>query len=196
SIIAVNEKWLRPSGTMIAGSTAVGVGVNYLDVCRRASATGARSAARAVVGIEGVLTGRAPAFRMESQDEDFAASGDTENRWFTMVVTPLRHGEGGAVVSHVEITERKRAELEAQRQRQHVAHLTRVSAMGELAASIAHQLNQPLTGILSNAQTARRMLDADEPDLDEVRQIVLDIIEDDRRAGKVIQHMREMLSKG
>jgi two-component system sensor kinase FixL len=96
----------------------------------------------------------------------------------------------------VEVTERKRAELEAQRARQDLAHFSRVSTMGELTASLAHQLNQPLTGILSNAQTARRMLEKGAPDLAEVREIVLDIIDDDRRAGKVIQHMRGMMTKG
>jgi signal transduction histidine kinase/integral membrane sensor domain MASE1 len=91
---------------------------------------------------------------------------------------------------------RQRAELEAERSRQELAHFTRVSTMGELTASLAHELNQPLTGILTNAQAARRFLDASPPDLVEVRSILADIIEDDRRAGDVIQRLRELLRKG
>jgi two-component system sensor kinase FixL len=67
--------------------------------------------------------------------------------------------------------------------------------MGELTASLAHQLNQPLTGILSNAQAARRILNATPPDVDVVRDIVVDIITDDRRAGEVIRRMRDMMTK-
>ncbi len=92
--------------------------------------------------------------------------------------------------------DRQRAELEAARSRQELAHFTRVSTMGELTASLAHELNQPLTGILTNAQAARRFLDASPPDLVEVRSILTDIIEDDRRAGDVIQRLRELLRKG
>ena len=73
------------------------------------------------------------------------------------------------MVSHTDITERKQAELDAQRSRQELAHFTRVSTMGELTASLAHELNQPLTGILTNAQAARRFLDATPPDLGEMR---------------------------
>jgi len=92
--------------------------------------------------------------------------------------------------------ERRRAEIDADRSRQELAHFTRVSTMGELAASLAHELNQPLTGILTNAQAARRFLDASPPDLAELRSILADIIEDDRRAGEVIHRLRELLSKG
>jgi two-component system sensor kinase FixL len=68
--------------------------------------------------------------------------------------------------------------------------------MGELAASMAHELSQPLTGILTNAQAARRFLDTTAPDLDELRSILSDIVEDDRRASEVIQRLRELLRKG
>jgi C4-dicarboxylate-specific signal transduction histidine kinase len=112
-----------------------------------------------------------------------------------MSVVPLQREDGGAVVSHVEVTERKRAELEAQRARQDLSHFTRVSTMGQLTASLAHQLNQPLAGILSNAQAARRMLNVDPPDLSAVRDTVVDIIDDDRRAGEVIRRMRDMMTK-
>jgi C4-dicarboxylate-specific signal transduction histidine kinase len=67
--------------------------------------------------------------------------------------------------------------------------------MGELAASLAHELNQPLTGILANAQAARRLLAADPRARPELRQILQDIVDDDKRAAEVISRMREMVSK-
>jgi two-component system sensor kinase FixL len=113
-----------------------------------------------------------------------------------MSVVALGRPEGGAVVSSAEITERKRAEVEAQRSHQELAHVTRVSAMGELTASIAHELNQPLSGILFNAQAARRFLDLTPPPLQEIRSILTDIVQDDKRAADVIRRLREFLRKG
>ena len=91
---------------------------------------------------------------------------------------------------------RRRAELEGQRLRQDLAHVGRVATMGELAASLAHELNQPLTAILSNAQAARRLLAADRADLAEIGEILADIVEDDKRAGQVINRLRGFLKKG
>jgi signal transduction histidine kinase len=91
---------------------------------------------------------------------------------------------------------RRRAELEGQRLRQDLAHVGRVATMGELAASLAHEINQPLTAILSNAQAARRLLAADRADLAEIGEILADIVEDDKRAGQVINRLRGFLKKG
>jgi signal transduction histidine kinase len=91
---------------------------------------------------------------------------------------------------------RREAELEAQRLRQDLAHVGRVSAMGELTASLAHELNQPLTAILNNAQAAQRFLAADVVNLDELREIVSDIVADDRRAAELIRQTRRLLRKG
>jgi signal transduction histidine kinase len=70
-----------------------------------------------------------------------------------------------------------------------------ISAMGEVAASVAHELNQPLTAVLSNAQAARRLLTANTAGPDELREILDDIIEQDKRAGDVIQGMHRILKK-
>ena len=91
---------------------------------------------------------------------------------------------------------RRRSEMEGQRLLQDLAHVGRVSTMGELTASLAHELNQPLTAILSNAQAAQRILDAGATDLAEIREILADIVEDDKRAGEVIQRLRGFLRKG
>jgi signal transduction histidine kinase len=88
------------------------------------------------------------------------------------------------------------AEREAARLRQHLAHIGRVSAMGELAASLAHELNQPLTAILNNAEVALQHLDAGAPDLASLREILADIVADDKRAADVIHRLRALVSKG
>ncbi len=96
----------------------------------------------------------------------------------------------------VDITERKQAELEVQQQRQVLTHLTRVATLGELSGALAHELSQPLTSILSNAQAAQRFLTREPVDLGEVRDILKDIVDDDRRAGAVIRRWRTLLRKG
>jgi PAS domain S-box-containing protein len=94
-----------------------------------------------------------------------------------------------------DITERKRTELEAAQLRAELAHISRVSTMGELAASLAHELNQPLTAILSNAQAAQRFMAANPDDLEDVREILKDIVQDNNRAGEVIRRMRALVRK-
>lgn len=85
---------------------------------------------------------------------------------------------------------------ELHRQRQDLAHLTRVSTMGQLASSLAHELNQPLTAILSNVQAAQRFMTADPIDLAELRDILNDIVQDDYRASEVIRRIRAVVKKG
>jgi PAS domain S-box-containing protein len=112
-------------------------------------------------------------------------------------LSPIHTSKGLLVLaSIVDITERKLAELEAARQRHDLAHLARVTALGELSSSLAHELTHPLTAILSNAQAAQRFLADDNVDLDEVREILNDIVAQDQRAGDVIHSVRLMLKKG
>jgi len=89
----------------------------------------------------------------------------------------------------------RHAELELQRTRQALAHTARLSSLGELAASLAHQLNQPLAGILNNAEAAMLSIDSGRASLGTLREIITDIADDDRRAGDVIRRMREMLTR-
>jgi two-component system sensor kinase FixL len=85
---------------------------------------------------------------------------------------------------------------ELQRNRQQLAHLTRVSTLGELTGSLAHELNQPLTAILSNAQAAQRFMATQPINLDEVREILQDLVEDNHRASEVIRKIRVLAKKG
>ena len=91
---------------------------------------------------------------------------------------------------------RRQAELEAQRLRQDLTHIGRVSAIGELTASLAHELNQPLTAILNNAQAAQLLLGAKVVDLETIGQILDDIVADDKRAANVIHGLRALLKRG
>jgi PAS domain S-box-containing protein len=115
--------------------------------------------------------------------------------WARLDATVAR-GPDGSVACHValaDITETRRAEVEVRGLRERLYHADRLTHAGEIVSAIAHELNQPLTGILSNAQAARRRLGGASPDLDELREIVDDIIADDKRAGETIHHLRAFL---
>lgn len=119
--------------------------------------------------------------------------------WLQTVKQPILNSDGSAdqlLGTSTDITERKQTELELTQQRNELAHLSRVMMLSELSGSLAHELNQPLAAILSNAQAALRFLARDTPDLDEIREILRDIVADDKRAGEVIQGLRAMLKKG
>jgi PAS domain S-box-containing protein len=105
-IISVNSVWndfARDNGVTCEGR--VGSGLNYLEVCRKAAVTGDTTALRALAGIKAVCEGSSEYFRLE-----YPCHSPTKQRWFLMLVTPLKRSEGGAVVTHNDITERKRAE--------------------------------------------------------------------------------------
>jgi len=97
-------------------------------------------------------------------------------------------------VSH-DITVRKEAEQETQNLRRDIAHVDRVSMMGQLASALAHEINQPLGAILRNAEAAELYLENASPDLEEIRAILADIRKDDQRAGNVIDRMRALLKR-
>jgi signal transduction histidine kinase len=95
-----------------------------------------------------------------------------------------------------DITDQKNAEYELELQRQEVAHLMRVTALGELSGAIAHEVNQPLTAILSNAQAALYLLAPESPNFTEIHGALEDIVHEDSRASEVIQRLRGLLKKG
>ena len=96
----------------------------------------------------------------------------------------------------IDITERKQADLDAQQDRAELSHLSRVALIGEMSASIAHELNQPLAGILSNAAAGQRFIDQGDINLDEMHELLGDIIADGRRASDVMRGIRSMVKKG
>jgi signal transduction histidine kinase len=190
-IVDINPNWARVAVERGAPvSAGLGVGDNFLETWRRAARAGMPKADEAAAGILGVLRGTRPGFALEYPCQE----GATE-RWFAVSVVRLDGREGGAVVSCADVTQRKAAELDIERSRQELTHFMRVFMMGELTASLAHELNQPLTGILTNARAGLRFLDAVPPDLGELRAILSDIVDDDKRAGEVIQRLRDFLRK-
>jgi PAS domain S-box-containing protein len=123
---------------------------------------------------------------------------DSQTRWILGRASRVRDSKGSAGISgaFTDITSRKTAEHEADLQRREIAHLMRVSQVGGLSGGLAHELTQPLTAILANAQAARVLLSTRKPDLRVLAEILDDIIEEDNRAGEVIQRLRMLLKNG
>ena len=113
-----------------------------------------------------------------------------------VVLTPLRiEGIAYTIASITDISEQLKSEQQASMQRDELVHLSRIALLGEISGSLAHELNQPLTAVLSNAQAALLFMEHDPPNLDEIRDSLKHIIENDRRAGEVIRRLRAMMRK-
>jgi len=190
-IVRVNETWIHVSrlhgGALLP---ELGVGGNYLEACRRGAEQGVQDAHLALAGIQEVLERTRPAFSLE-----YAGPGPDPGSWWEMLVVPLERREGGAVITHRAVSDRKRAEREAQQQRQNLAHAARVLAVGELAGSLAHELNQPLGAMVTNAQAAQRLIGQPTADLGELREILSDIVRDGKRGADVIRGVRGLLRR-
>jgi PAS domain S-box-containing protein len=124
---------------------------------------------------------------------------DGQIRWVS--VRARVHPDGRGSDSHitgifVDVTEQKAAEAESALQREEVAHLMRVSVLGELSGAMAHEINQPLAAVQSNAETGLDLLSARTPDLIEIRGVLEDIAHDNRRASEVIRRLHALLKKG
>jgi PAS domain S-box-containing protein len=124
----------------------------------------------------------------------FRRAADGQCRWFLTRAVPLRDTRGK--IAHwygtsTDIEDRKRAEqLQAE-----IAHITRVSTMGELTASLAHELKQPLAATVTNANACFRWLNRDQPDLERASAATQRIVEDGRRAAAIIDHLRSLYKK-
>ncbi len=124
---------------------------------------------------------------------------DGEYRWFLLRAAPLRDERGNVVKwygTSVDIEDRKRAEAALQEAQDKLAHVTRAVAMGELAAAIAHEVNQPLTAIVTNANFSLLQLKGSTANLDELRTAIAEIVNDATRASAVISRIRGLLVKG
>jgi len=98
----------------------------------------------------------------------------------------------------MDVTERKRAEQERERLRQaqaDLAHVNRVATMGELTASVAHEVNQPIAAAVTNAKTCLRWLTRDHPDVEEARAAAMRIVNDGTRAAEIIKRIRLLFKK-
>jgi len=181
-LLNVNTNWIRVADeSQVMPFVPIREGDKVLDVFP----------SDAVAGVKAVLARARVRYTTE-----YVTVSPTGTKWWLFVVSRLNRAEGGAVVTLDDITEQRRAEIDAQHVRQELAHVARVSTMGELTASLAHQLNQPLTGVIINAQAARRIVDRVPVDYDEVRETMTDILADARRASEVIQRVRGLLRRG
>ena len=100
--------------------------------------------------------------------------------------------------THVDVTERKRAEEERERLRQleaDLVHMNRVSMLGELAASLSHEIKQPIAAAINNATACLRWLDRDEPNVQEAREAATSVVQDGERAAEVIDNLRSFYTK-
>ena len=186
-IVAVNEEWSRVAAQAEGEPRASDAPWDLLG----ATKDGGRVSGELAHGVDAILNGSKAVFA-----QDFVSRRGEVERWIHMSAVPLRFGhDGGAVVSYSDVTERKRAEIEADQSRQELAHFLRVSTVGVMTTSLAHELNQPLTAILANAQAAQRLLAVDPPDIEEFRNVLADMIEEDKRAGEIISRLRDMLRK-
>ena len=135
------------------------------------------------------------------RDEDLsveyrALRPDGEVRWLTAYGRADRSGSPRLLGVSRDITERKLAELSAEQDRAALRHMMRVSTLGQLSASIAHQLNQPLAAILANAEAAEQLLTREPLDLAELREICGDIVRSDNRAVEVIHRLTALFRRG
>jgi two-component system, LuxR family, sensor kinase FixL len=188
-VLALNESWARLAHE--GASLELRVGNNLLDAPPHVAGRTSVHDAEVRAGVAKVLDGVGDSFVHE-----YSTQSPLGPRWWSVVVVPLDRPAGGAVVTCADVTQLRRAELDVQRSRQELAHVSRVSTVGELTASLAHELYQPLTAIMTNAQAARRLLSSVQPDLPQVSAILSDIVNDDRRARDVIERLRDLLRKG
>jgi PAS domain S-box-containing protein len=129
----------------------------------------------------------------EMQKLEYSIDSDAGERCYEACVVRC---DGDRILSIVrDITERRRAELEADAHKRELAHLSRVATLGELSGAMAHELSQPLTAVLSNAQAACRLLERQSPDLEAVRAALDDVVRNGRRAGAVMDRLRTLLRK-
>jgi PAS domain S-box-containing protein len=140
----------------------------------------------------------APAARaMDAGRELFARRKDGTEFPVEIGISPIQSPEGMLVLSViVDISARKQAEAEVRQHREELAHLSRVAIMGEMAGSLAHELNQPLTGIVNNASAGRRFIAKGRADLPKLDGLFEAVVADGRRAGEIIRGIRGMVLKG
>ena len=188
-VLEMNESWSDSAARdNSSAESSVAVGLDYFEICRKA--IGSENATEPLVGIQSVLSGSRQNFETE-----YAAPASSEPKWFRMTAMRLPSAKGGALIIHLDITRQKLAELEQERLQEETAQLHRATEMGQLVASLAHELAQPLGAVLSNAQAAARLAARPEPDLAEIQAALADIIEDDQRARTVLNNVRGLLKK-
>ncbi|MGB8169633.1 MAG: ATP-binding protein [Chthoniobacteraceae bacterium] len=182
-----DEVWMTAKGREISGFTA-GERINFRRLFANVHPEDRRMVDEEVAQL--LANGR----KFEREFRRVLPNGET--RWMSGRGTVERDATGRAVRirgASLNITAQRAAEEEMEKQRRDAAHLSRVAMLGELSGSLAHELNQPLTSILSNAQAAQRMMAGRAVDLTEVGAILDDIVTADKHASEVIGRVRALL---
>ena len=107
----------------------------------------------------------------------------------------LTEGSGDGIAFALDLSDQKRAEAKLRRVQADLAHVTRVSTMGELTASLAHEIRQPIGAAVTNAEACLRFIERQEPDLQEAREAALEMVNDARRAADIIERVRSLYQK-
>lgn len=187
-ILEANDAWL---GMPEHGPESnARVGDDYFSAVVRAGDRGDPAAALLAETFTCVLEGTDVQRELE-----LSVSTSEGIRWYEVSVEALQHPERGAVITANDVTARKRAEMEVQEQQHQLAHLGRAAILGEFSGAIAHEIRQPLTSMLANAEAAASLSSADSIDREAVQEALGDIIADNLRAAQVIQRVQSMLRK-
>jgi two-component system, LuxR family, sensor kinase FixL len=190
-VVEASDRWRSLGKDDPAAPENVPVGGNYVSTCATLQAPWRNAAEALAAGIRAVLAGRQEQFELE-----YSRAFPDGPRQLQTLVRRFPVDEGiHAAISHVDITERHRTQQELDELRLSQWHSDRVMRTGVLVASLAHELSQPLAAILSNSQAAVRFLAAGPVDPQELTDILNDIVEDDKRAARVIEALRRMLRR-
>lgn len=166
------------------------VGDSYTLACETAAQFGDAFAAELLGSILDILAGISSRRHLE-----FSRNTQAGMLWYEISVEPLRRTERGVIIVRTDITARKRTAAQVQEQKQQLTLLGRAAVLGELSGAFAHELVQPLTSILGNAEAALQICSRIDGQT-ELEEILCDIINDDVRAAEVIKRLRSMLSRG
>ena len=191
-VVSISETWGRLA-TNGAGRSLFrkGTGLTYVEACWLVLPSDNPPLAENVLaGVRSVVEDKRPSFSLE-----YSIGIPPRERWFAISALPLQRPDGGTVLFCTDITGRKRIQIENKRAWDELAHFTRVSTMGALAASLAHELNQPLGAVLSNAEAGQLLLSRDSIDDSQLQTILHDIAADAQRAGEVIRRLRVLLRR-
>jgi signal transduction histidine kinase/integral membrane sensor domain MASE1 len=192
AVIEINDSWRHAvDAAPVSRFDRVLAGDNYLQCCARAAEQGDRKAGEHLGALRAVLNGTADHRLLDCRE-----TGEGDAGWIEVSFERLRRAEGGAVITRTDVTARKRAEADARNQRLQLTHLSRAAVLGQLSGAFAHELKQPLTSILGNAEAALSLLQKGSASPAELSEILQDIVQDDERAAQVIQRLRALLGKG
>lgn len=191
-IIAVNQAWRQYADVNAMQMKDYGIGVRYLDMCDAVVGEDADTADAVARGVREVVAGRREAFVHE-----YPCHPPDQKCWYELrVIRFATEDHALAVALHLDVTARKLAEERAYRQQADMAHMGRVAILGEIAAGIAHELNQPLASIMNYAQGGLDRLEAERLSEGELKETLSRVCQLAQKSGDIIRRIRGLSRKG